>query len=221
MLQHTEIVAKTQPAAHTTGAPEEFFTRWSQQGIRVARLFAEVSLAMGDSAIAAWDQKYLTAIDLWRPISAITEAASDGNAANHRGSPPGSRSRPIYLVSRFSPCFPAWVSGHATFGGAWAKVMENEFSEVDATDPFPLTLTTEDPHSQISSSPPVFDERQFDTFAEAGAENARSRIYLGVHYQFDADDGVATGVSVANRVRANELRPIQTCVDWSCGETIE
>src|SRR6266540_3001112 len=55
-----------------------------QQGLTQAgnaRLFALVALAMADAAITAWDSKYLTPIDLWRPETAIHLALDDGNGA--------------------------------------------------------------------------------------------------------------------------------------------
>src|SRR5690606_42153679 len=44
-----------------------------------ARLFALINLAMADAGLVAWDAKYNTDIDLWRPITAIREADTDGN----------------------------------------------------------------------------------------------------------------------------------------------
>jgi hypothetical protein len=61
--------------------------------------------------------------------------------------------------------------------------------------------TTEDPHA-------VGVTRSFASFTAAAAENARSRIFLGVHYQFDADSGVATGNNLANFVNANVARTV-------------
>lgn len=158
-----------------------------------AKLFALVGMAMADAAITAWDAKYQTAIDLWRPVSAIREAGTDNNAetaadaswqplSNNAGVP-------------FSPNFPAYVSGHATFGGAWAGVMRRYFG----TDNVTYTATTEDPHA-------VGVTRTFSTFTAAAVENARSRVYLGVHYQWDGDNGVAAGDSVAGHVYASYLR---------------
>jgi hypothetical protein len=215
LLQHTYELAITQPAAQGSGDPEDFFRQWSQQGIRVARLFAEVSLAMADGAIASWDQKYLTAIDLWRPVDAIQLASSDGN----NGTQPDANWIPLSqdrFGEQFSPCFPAWVSGHATFGGAWSRVMENEFRQADLTDPFPLELSSEDPEA-VERSATV---RAFDSFAEAGEENAESRIWLGVHYRIDAEDGLDTGRAVADHVAANRLRAAQKCEDWDCTDPI-
>ncbi|MBE2318006.1 vanadium-dependent haloperoxidase [Solirubrobacter sp. CPCC 204708] len=211
VLQHTYEVAQTQPAAETTGNADTFLYRWSQQGIRVSRLFAEMSIAIADAAIAAWDQKYLTAVDLWRPTDAIHGAGSDGNSATSADANWQPLSADRFGVP-FQPCFPAWVSGHATFGGTWARVMENEFRHTVSDDPFPLTLTSEDPHAVWNSH----THRSFDSFAEAGTENALSRIWLGVHYRIDADDGLGTGRAVADQVTATKLRWRQKCEDWTC-----
>ena len=94
--------------------------------------------------------------------------------------------------------------------------METEFDQVDHTDPFHLTLTTEDPHSLRD-----FDNvREFDSFREAAEENAISRIYLGVHYRVDATDGLATGRLVAGHVTNNRLAWEKTCAGWTCATTI-
>lgn len=211
LLEHTRLVVETQPAAITSGDPEDFFSEWSRQGIRVARLYALVSLGMADGAIAAWDMKFQTPIDLWRPVTAIREDATDPDPSWE----PLSRDRDEIS---FSPCFPAWVSGHATFGGAWSRIMENEFEHAEHADPFPITLTTEDPHSE--TAPGVFDTRVFDSFAQAAEENAASRIWLGVHYPIDAEGGLITGRSVADQVSREAIGWRQECVSWGCAVPI-
>lgn len=222
LIEHTKLVAQTQPAAQTSGAPEDFGLVWSQQGVRVSRLFAQVSLAMADAAIAAWDAKYLTPIDLWRPVHAIRGAATDGNPNTHVDATWDPLSADT-SGNHFSPCFPAWISGHATFGGAWAEVMDDEFSAVQANYPFPLTLTTDDPHSFLgySGGEEVHVQRSFDSFDEAAEENAMSRLWLGVHYRWDAEDGLDTGAAVGNHVTSNFLTFSQTCAAWSCAEPID
>lgn len=201
LLDHTETVAKTQPNAILSGTAADFPTEWSQQPLRVARLFAEVSLAMADAAIASWDQKYLTAIDLWRPITGVQQASTDGNASTVGDA--------TWAPLGPTPCFPAWVSGHATFAGAWGQIMENEFAAADANDPFPLELETDDPNAANVT-------REFDSFDQAAEENAFSRIFLGVHWRVDGVDGLATGRGVANQVTGSALRWNKTCAGWNC-----
>jgi hypothetical protein len=161
-----------------------------------ARLFGLVSIAMADAAITAWDSKYLTAIDLWRPESAIRLAATDNNPATTADA----SWAPLSILpngQRFSPCFPAYTSGHATFAGAWAAVMRLFFG----TDSISFVGTTDDPNARGVT-------RQFSGFTAAAIEDARSRIYLGVHYQFDADFGRSSGNSVGEFAFNNVLRPL-------------
>ncbi|MER7587498.1 carbohydrate binding domain-containing protein [Micromonospora sp. NPDC127501] len=150
-----------------------------------ARLFGLVALALADAAIAAWDAKYQTPVDLWRPVTAI-------EATEGPGWQPLSQTREGVP---YTPAFPAYVSGHATFAGAWSAVMKRFFG----TDAIAFDATTDDPHA-------VDVVRHMTGFDHAAEENALSRIYLGVHYRFDADAGLATGRSVGAYVFANRLR---------------
>jgi hypothetical protein len=161
-----------------------------------ARLFALVAVAMADAAIVAWDAKYETSLDLWRPESAIQLADTDGN--------PATKADPAWLPLssdaagvHFSPPFPAYVSGHATFGAAHATIMRRFFG----TDNVIFTATTQDPHA-----PGV--TRTFSSFTKAALENGRSRVYLGVHFQWDADHGFHSGSALAEHVFDNVLTPI-------------
>lgn len=164
-----------------------------------ARLFALVAMAMGDAAIVSWDTKYNSSIDLWRPDSAIREANSDGNTGTSQDPSwqPLSRTAPAAGGVPFSPPFPAYTSGHATFGAAHAAAMRVFFG----TDNVTFTLTTEDPNA-------VGVTRTFNSFTLAALENARSRIYLGVHYQWDGDNGFLSGTKVGEYVAENFLKPV-------------
>ncbi|GLZ82055.1 hypothetical protein Afil01_68620 [Actinorhabdospora filicis] len=158
-----------------------------------ARLFALLSLALADAAIAAWDVKYLGPVDVWRPETAIHLAGSDGRPETA----PDPSWRPLSAdrsgVS-FTPPFPAYVSGHATFAGAWAETLRL-FLGTDAVE---FAATTDDPHAKGAV-------RRFRSLTNAAEEDAISRVYLGVHYRFDADAGLDLGRSVAGHVFANFL----------------
>jgi hypothetical protein len=51
--------------------------------------------------------------------------------------------------------------------------------------------------------------RNFGSLKEAERENADSRIYLGVHWRFDADAGIAQG----NQVGRSVFDRVLTCLD--------
>jgi hypothetical protein len=164
--------------------------------VECARLFALVAVSMGDAAVVAWDAKYDTVTSLWRPESAIRNAyqhqnpriQGDGNWKPLSALPNG---------TRFSPPFPAYVSGHATFGAAHAAIMRLFFG----TDNVTFELSTEDPHAIRENG--VKKTRTFNSFTEAALENARSRVYLGVHFQFDGDNGFLSGKSSSEYIFAN------------------
>jgi hypothetical protein len=158
-----------------------------------ARLFALANLAQADAGIAAWECKYVD--NFWRPVTAIRRAAEDGNPdttsdANWEplGAPGGG------VVNNFTPPFPAYVSGHATFGAAVFRVLADFYG----TDVHSFTVRSDE-------LPNV--TRSFESFSDAAAENARSRIYLGIHWNFDDSEGQALGRQVADWTIEHALQP--------------
>ena len=84
-----------------------------------------------------------------------------------------------YIVT---PNFPSHPSGHSTQSGAAARVLTGMFGTKRFTD------TTHADHGLPALAP-----RRFDSFAEAASEAAISRLYGGIHFSFDNDDGLASG----------------------------
>lgn len=152
-----------------------------------ARLYALVNMAMADAGIASWDSKYNTPVDLWRPTTGIREGDTDGNP-DTIGDPTW---QPLSETvsgpyGGYVPGFPAYISGHATFGAAHAAIMRAFFG----TDNISFTISSEDPFN--------IGDRSFTSFTQAAIENARSRIYLGVHWSIDAEGGTSTGLALGD-----------------------
>ncbi|MFF8190515.1 DNRLRE domain-containing protein [Streptomyces bobili] len=175
-----------------------------QRGMAVsgnAKLFALTAFSMADAAVVAWDMKYQTDIDLWRPESAI-RLDGDGNA----GTTADANWQPLSQDANgnhFSPAFPAYISGHATFAGAWARATRDWFG----TDQISWTATTEDPNA-------IGVTRTFSSISAAATENAVGRVWLGVHYRWDGTDGVTAGGNAAAYTVANRLKP-NTAASWT------
>ncbi|MGD9690613.1 MAG: vanadium-dependent haloperoxidase [Phycisphaerales bacterium] len=172
----------------------------AQQGLDLsanARLFGLVGLALGDACVSAWDSKYNTPIDLWRPIDAIRETMDDGNALT---TPDGA----WLPLNDFTPPFPAYVSGHATFGAAHAAIMRSFFG----TDNITFTIGSDEfaVNPGLGYAPDL--TRTFTSFSDAAWENAMSRVWLGVHFYWDALDGNILGTQVGDYAYANYLRPV-------------
>jgi membrane-associated phospholipid phosphatase len=90
---------------------------------------------------------------------------------------------PDWLPLLVTPSFPSYSSGHSTQSGAVATVLTDQLGVLAFTD------TT---HSDHSLTPPQ-TPRTFNSFEEAAAEAALSRLYAGIHYPFDNNNGLAQG----------------------------
>jgi PAP2 superfamily/FG-GAP-like repeat len=181
-----------------------------QQGntdVANARMFALINLAMADAGIQCWDSKLY--YSLWRPVTAIRDAGADGNAdtaADATWTPlgaPASNSPPGSL--NFTPPFPAYASGHATFGGALFRTLADFYGTDHISFSFmsdELNGITKDNNGVVRA--PVV--RHFDSFSQAAEENGQSRIYLGIHWSFDKINGIAAGTEIADNAFAHFLR---------------
>src|SRR5258706_3327346 len=86
-----------------------------------------------------------------------------------------------------TPPFPSYTSGHSTFSGAAAKILTSELGEN-----FSFTDSTKIPYG--------FSTRSFTSFEAAAQEAAISRLYGGIHYSFDNENGFHCGELVAANV---------------------
>lgn len=150
-----------------------------------ARLFALLSLTVADAAIVSWDNKYH--FHNWRPVTAIHNADLDGN--------PHTFQDKTWSSFITTPPFPTYTSGHSTFSGSSAELLRRFLG----TDNYAFSIGSD-------GTPGV--TRSFQTLSQAAAEAGQSRIYGGIHWQYDNTDGLAGGRALAGYVYANFLRPI-------------
>jgi hypothetical protein len=169
-----------------------------------AALFAQASVAMADAGIVAWDTKFTE--EFWRPVTAIHDGDTDGNDLTEGdpdwiplGAPDGNGDE-----IGFTPQFPTYISGHATFGAALFGTLQQFYGTDDiafevASDELEILLA--DPDLQEAYGLDLEDAtRSFSSFSEAMAENGRSRVYLGVHFNFDDTVGQEVGQAIAASV---------------------
>lgn len=176
-----------------------------------ARLFALVNVAMADAAILAWDQKFKH--DLWRPVLGVREHdPSTGPGASQTsndlsndadigwlplGAPASNSFDPMKRVGakNFTPPFPAYPSGHATFGAA-AFHITRLFYGVPLGDRKPdglfdgLDFVSDELNGVSKDNKGAVRPRHRRSFPgglwQMIIENGLSRVYLGVHWSFDA-----------------------------------
>ena len=149
-----------------------------------ARLFALLSMAQADGAIACWESKYQ--YNLWRPVTAIQRAGEDNN--------PLTEADPAWEQMLPAPPFPSYTSGHSTFSKASAEVLTQFYG----TDAIAFVAKSD-------SLPGVY--RSFQSLAACADEVGMSRIYGGFHFMFDNVAGKECGQAVGHYVSANFLLP--------------
>ena len=179
-----------------------------------ARLLAVLNSSMGDSGIAAWDSKYF--YNYWRPVTGVRGGGVDGdpttvgvanwrpfglsilNNTAFRGLP---RDR-----QTITPNFPAYPSGHATFGAALFGSLRAYFPENTR-----FTFVSDEYNGtgeDVKSGEPVrpFVPVRYRSFLEAQRENGDSRIANGVHWEWDDTEGQALGTNVVRFTLANAFQ---------------
>ncbi|WP_197452398.1 phosphatase PAP2 family protein [Rosistilla carotiformis] len=183
------------PPGHWNQIASDVLVGQQQPLLETARTLSLLNLAMADAGIAAWDTKYH--YDLWRPIDAIQRADEDGNAATVQDA----AWRPLLT----SPPFPTYTSGHSTFSGAADAVLTSLLGEnvrfTSQTDAFASP-------GQRPLVPNLIVTRTFDSFTEAAEEAGLSRIYGGIHFDFDNTAGLDTGRAIGTQAAATMLRPL-------------
>ncbi len=139
-----------------------------------ARLFAAVTQAMDDAAIAVMDAKYT--YNFWRPVTAIRNGDIDGNDATERD--------PSWLTLLFTPPHPEYPCAHCIMASTVGTVLKAELG----SGVTPL-LTTNSPTADNAA-------RSWATIDEFVAEVSNARIFGGMHYRNSTEVGNAMGKQI-------------------------
>ena len=182
-----------------------------------ARMFAMMNVAMADAAIVGWDGKYF--YDMWRPVTAIRDGDNDGNpntVGDPTWTPLGAPASNDTLPNNFTPPFPSYPSGHAIIGAAVFHTLADFYG----TDNISFSFTSDEfngitTDNQGNVRPKI--TRNFTSFSEASEENAMSRIYLGIHWDFDLAAGINSGNRIANFIFKQKFNPLNHPMPASAG----
>ncbi len=150
-----------------------------------ARSLAVVNMAMNDSLVASFFNKYY--YNFWRPETAIHAGDTDGNRKTNPD--------PNFVPFVTTPCFPSYPSNHGSAGNGAAEVLRRIYGEGGHT----ITL----------SNPVVPDiVLQYSTFKQITDDISDARVYGGIHFRTDQVAGEHLGKDIGKAVNKNNLRPM-------------
>jgi hypothetical protein len=144
--------------------------------LQTARMFAMVDIAVVDALIACYQEKWFWS--LWRPVTAIPLADTDGN--------PATSADPAWTPLRVTAPSTEYPSGHACFTASVTTALRKFFGRDD------LTFSAASADSGTT--------RRYTSLRTAMAELAEARIWAGVHYRTAVVDGEKLGTTVTRDV---------------------
>ncbi|CAF1181624.1 unnamed protein product [Didymodactylos carnosus] len=165
--------------------------------IENARLFALINIALADASIACWDSKYY--YSFWRPIIGIRNANKIGSkklVEDPNWEPLGS-AVDFGNATQFTPPFPTYTSSHAALGGATFQILRRFYGTDDIAFQFQSDEYDGETINDKGKTRPV-RIRQYKSLTQAEKEVFHSRIYIGVHWRLDQEQGQKQGTQLAN-----------------------
>jgi hypothetical protein len=131
----------------------------------------KIGFALHDTGVKVWQEKYAHSIE--RPGAYIRRNISSQWASLHE-----------------APPFPSYPSGHAGFAAAAAAVLKRQLGSS-----FPITDRTHEGRKEFLGTP-----RHFKSFEEMANESSLSRLYLGVHFRMDVEEGLRVGSLIGEKI---------------------
>ena len=190
--EQTEIALRIAAVGFSTQPTEPFFKVALDvartQGlslVETARLFAFVSVAVHDGLQTSFTSKFV--YGLWRPVTAIQRADEDGN--------PLTDPDPAWLPLLITPPYPTYAGNASCLSAAAARALQLALGTDEVL--FSVTWVGVAPNPDVT--------RNYDRFSTLAEEFARSRIYGGIHFQFDSDASQSACPKVADYVYANYM----------------
>jgi hypothetical protein len=182
---HAAVFWNTNPPANYNGLARRFVDQFELDVSDSARLFALLDLSTADAIINAWSDKYY--YKFWRPITAIHQADTDGNAdtvvdpnwtplfdPSLPFSPTPVSPAPVGGIgpALVTPPYPDHVSGATTQASASMHAFASFFGTNEMPAPFYL----------VSSRFPG-EHREFMRFSDVTNEIVGARIWAGIHFR--------------------------------------
>lgn len=147
-----------------------------------ARLFALLNMAISDGIVTVFETKYH--YNFWRPVTAIRQADTDGNAATTPD--------PNWMPYIATPPYPDYTSGICTVTGAATEVLRR------------VLKTDRIVFSHTAAGIP----REFVSLSHADADAVDARVFSGIHFRTADRLGIVHGAQVGRFVFQHQLKPL-------------
>jgi hypothetical protein len=158
---------------------------WAGRRRLDARALALINMAISDSLVAAFFNKYH--YNFSRTETAIRAGDTDGNRKTDAD--------PNYLPFILTPCFPSYPSNHGSAANGGAAILRRIYGEAG--------------HSITLSNPAVPNiVLQYTSFKQITDDISDARVYGGIHYRTDQVAGARLGKDVGRTVYRNNLRAV-------------
>lgn len=207
-VNETRLIGGAESAVRTAGQAEAarlwasvgtstpLWTVWNQvvgtvatqetlSGLDAARAFALMNMTFHDALLTSFTGKFL--YGLWRPVTAIRAADTDGN--------PATEADPTWTSLIPNPPYPGHPGNMACLGAANARVLARVFGR-DAV-PFSVTWTG-------TTGPTV--TKRYNGFRELADESGFSRIWGGIHFRFETLASFGARTRLGDYAADNVLR---------------
>ncbi|MEU8001329.1 vanadium-dependent haloperoxidase [Catellatospora sp. NPDC049111] len=186
---NTRTADQTDAARWWAAVPQEAMLRALATGHNLsaadsARLFAQVGMSTADAVIACHNDK--AHWKSWRPVTAIHEAAGDGN--------PATEPDPSWVPLLDTPPWYEHSSGHSCNISAWSYALTDFFGtdQVAFSGFNAVTGTT----------------RSFTRFSQARKEIIDARVWAGIHFRTADHHGAVIGKKVAFYGAKHYFQPV-------------
>jgi hypothetical protein len=175
--------------------PVPFFSFWNiltgdlaeARGLSLvdtARLFALVNVSIHDGLQTSFTSKFV--YGLWRPVTAIQRADEDLNDATIAD--------PTWLPLLATPPYPSYAGNAGCLSKAGSRALE-------------LALGTNEVALSFTWPGTPAYTREWTSLSQLADTVAKSRVWGGIHFQFDTDASQVSCKNVADYVFANFMRP--------------
>jgi hypothetical protein len=153
--------------------------------LEAARLYALINTTFHDALFTSMSAKYL--YGFWRPVTAIREADRDNN--------PDTIADPNFLALLPTPPYPSYPGNYACIASSMTTIFTRYFGRNDIA----FSITWAQP-----TGPGI--TRSYNGFRQLADEAARSRVYGGIHYNFDTTSSYGVCVPLGEYIFDNAFR---------------